>query len=93
LRERLSDTFFTAAFVIVPRVIEEVDAAIETFMNEANCFVFLQVSFAEVRSSEADRRNLFACCTKVAVEHFALHGAWVSDTRDTGGGLAGSSFG
>jgi len=45
-----------------------------------------------MRSAEANDGNLLAGCAEIAVEHFAFHGAGVSNARDAGGGLAGAGF-
>jgi hypothetical protein len=63
------------AFVVVPTVIKERDAAIDAGTYQPNAFVLSASGVGEVKAAHADGGNQFTGAAESAVEHVALSSA------------------
>ncbi len=61
---------FTAAHVVVPRVVEEGDAAVDGRANDLDAVLFVRLH-ADVETAQTDARHLFAGSPEGAVAHVA----------------------
>ena len=67
--ERLAHALFAYAAVVVPAIVEEVDAAIDCLVHEPDRFCFAKRRHAEVVAAEADSRHALACAAEFAIDH------------------------
>src|SRR6266403_1182737 len=71
--QRLAHADFTVAVVVVPAVVEEVDAAIERGADDADALLFVGLD-TEMPAAEADDRDAFAAAAELAIGN-AVFGA------------------
>src|SRR5262249_3985061 len=64
-----SYTSFAGAIVIVPAVVEEVHAAVESGADNTNCNLLIDVFQTEVPAFDADGRHLLSGASKISVDH------------------------
>ena len=73
---------FALAFVVVPTVVHEGDAAIDGGADELNALVVGESVFRDMKTAHPDRGNFLAGASERAIEHVALAGSGVLSERD-----------
>src|ERR1019366_7925870 len=66
---------FALAFVVVPAVIHEGNAAVDTSSHQANAVLLCKPMLCKMEAAHADRRDFLAGASQRAVEHVALAGS------------------
>jgi hypothetical protein len=84
-RERVPHANLTAALVVIPGIVHEGDAAVNSRMNKAYAFAFRHRCFGNMRAAEPDRGDCFAGLPQFAIEHFTFQLAWRSRPEQFGG--------
>ncbi len=72
----------TVAVVVVPRIVQEVDAAVDAGLDQLDGFRFADVGPAEVIASEADRRDFFAGASQSSIRNAVVHSGVVHQALD-----------
>src|SRR6185437_7823182 len=68
IAKRLPHADLALAVVVVPAVVEEIHAAVESRANNTDAFLRV-LRTADVMAAEPDRRNLFARTPERAIDH------------------------
>ena len=71
--ERLSHAGLARAVVVVPAVVQEVDAAVDGRSNDPEAERLVDPFQSEMPASKADRGNAFSCPAQRAVRDGGLH--------------------
>src|SRR5438034_4490260 len=71
--ERLSPAGFACAVVVVPAVVQEVDATVDGRSNDPETEVLVDAFQSEMPASKADRGDSFSCPSQRAVRDCGLH--------------------
>src|SRR6185436_15814968 len=71
IAQRFAHADFASAVMIVPAVIQEVNAAVDRFANEPNAF-FLVTRHANVVPTQANGGDLLASASQLSINHLVL---------------------
>src|SRR5687768_4504112 len=76
--QRFAHALLTDAVVVVPAVVEEVDATVKCAPDDLDGVIIAQLLEAEMVSAETNGRDAFSGATQVAVRHVVIgsHAAW-----------------
>src|SRR2546425_2017625 len=76
--QRFAHAFLTSAFVVVPAVVEKVDASIDCRTNNANCQLLINLFQTEMPAANPDCGNLFSRASEYSINHFIASVQWTS---------------
>ena len=83
--ESLAHAQLADASVVVPAVVEEVDAALDGLVDEADGFSLFEVGFAEMVAAESDGGDALASAAECAIDHAVGAGGTVSSIHHGSG--------
>ncbi len=77
LLQRLAHTYLAPALVVVPRVVEEVDAPVQRFMDQLDGVVFADRGLTKVRPAQPDRRHFHPGLSQGTEKHLPAQRAFL----------------
>src|SRR6266550_3298046 len=63
----------TSALVVVPAVVQKIDAAIQSLSDDADRQLFIDMTQSKMPAAYTNRRNFLTCAAKCSIDHFSRH--------------------
>jgi hypothetical protein len=71
LRQSLAHPTLAPAFVVIPAIVHEGNAAVDGLVNQARGFSLCERSLAYMRAAESDGGDSLTSSAELAIEHLA----------------------